>query len=403
MNILMVSANNSKVVKIGGKHIHQELLHRAWILSNDNVKIAYPVEINALFIRLKNKIDNIFLAPPKAFERYIDRVLSDLTKQIDKGVDTSIEIISAQDVLAAIAVKRVLLKRNIKIPVILTLHGYFAREVVNYGNFEEKSQTIIYDYCLAFEQEALSFVHGVICVDSRIRNYIRDVFGKIENTWVVFNSIDDDKFTPVNRLERENLKKQLNCDNDSLLAIVARRLVKKNGVINAVQALRSLVDKHQMKIEMLILGDGPESNHIESYIKEYNLSSSIRMLGAISHDEIDKYFKATDFNLVPSILSDDIEEATSLTMLEGMSCGNLVIASSIGGLKEVIKDNETGILVEQKSPEQIAKAILDLASNLAQRQAIGLSAHEYIKKNHGYRQHAERIKEIFKVVKREVV
>lgn len=91
----------------------------------------------------------------------------------------------------------------------------------------------------------------------------------------------------------------------------------------------------------------------------------------------------------------DVEEATSLSMLEGMACGKVVICSNIGGMKEVVKNGQTGILVPQKSPEDIAKAIGSIKRNPELRAEIGYNARKYVEENHGYISHAKKFIQIY--------
>ncbi|WDU83962.1 glycosyltransferase [Caloramator sp. Dgby_cultured_2] len=102
---------------------------------------------------------------------------------------------------------------------------------------------------------------------------------------------------------------------------------------------------------MYIIGDGIEKQNIISFINEHNLINYVKLLGPISHDKVYDFFKVSKIVLIPSIKSNLVEEATSLAALEGMACGKIVIASNIGGLKEIIVNNKNGYLFQQKTLE----------------------------------------------------
>ena len=95
-----------------------------------------------------------------------------------------------------------------------------------------------------------------------------------------------------------------------------RRLVPKNGVEYAIDAIKRISSS---KIKLLIVGDGPLMAEL---IKKSNDDDRIQLLGPVSYQEIDEYYKLSDIILIPSITSNNIQEATSL-MLEGMACGKL--------------------------------------------------------------------------------
>ena len=169
MNILIVSLDNSNNAKIGGKHIHQELLMRGWLESGNNVDIVYPKGMLWLIKKVFRKAFQLikFISPFK----YFYYAVSDDKRVIKKIILNELKtkkynFISVQDVVAALAVKEVFLNQNISIPVILTLHGYFSRESVNYGNFSKIDQEKVYNFAFNIEKEAIEFVKGIVTVDT---------------------------------------------------------------------------------------------------------------------------------------------------------------------------------------------------------------------------------------------
>lgn len=396
LNILLVSLDNSDNAKIGGKHIHQELLKRGWIECGHNVDIIYP---NGFFWFFKKVIRKVFQITKiiSDFNYFKYSVLSD-KKQIENKVYWAIksskyDFISVQDVVAAFAVKKILKNLNEKIPVVLTLHGYFARESVNYAHFSEKNQNRVLKFGLEIEKNAIEFVSGIITVDTRIKEYVCSNFkfnGPIE---MICNSIDNSRFFPVDFKQRSEIRKKLNLNSRENILLVARRLVKKNGVIYAVEAMNLLKNDfhvNELNLKLLIVGRGPEQAEIENYIISNNIEDCVKVVGLVEHKLIDQYYKCADIILMPSTLSNDIEEATSLSMLEGLACGKVVIASSIGGLKEVITNNVNGVLVPDKNPRQIADSIVKVLTNTNFKVGLEKNAFEYAEQNCGYLNHSKK-------------
>jgi len=122
------------------------------------------------------------------------------------------------------------------------------------------------------------------------------------------------------------------------------------------------------------------------------------LIGSVPHSEIHKYFKAVDVVLIPSITSHGVQEATSLAALEGMSCGKPVIVTNVGGLKEIVTNRRTGIIVPEKDPEAIATAIETILENPDVATIIGSNAREYVLKHHSYISYASRVLDIYKKV-----
>ncbi|HLC16849.1 MAG TPA: glycosyltransferase [Thermodesulfovibrionia bacterium] len=142
-------------------------------------------------------------------------------------------------------------------------------------------------------------------------------------------------------------------------------------------------------------GDGPEVKTLQRYCLDNDLSHNVIFLGTVHHERIDMYYKMADIVLLPSTRSDNIEEATSLAMLEGMICKKVVIATAIGGLKEIIKDNKNGLLIEDKNSQQIAEAIEKVYHNKNFYESLSTNAYNYALNNHGYISHAQKFIEFY--------
>lgn len=403
MRLLICSFDNSKAILIGGKHIHQELLQKGWQDLGHQVDYCYPIKqaIPSLLKRAKNKILWKLSASYQLqkYQNNINSRMAELKNSIKERIDKfDYDFISAHDVLAAKAAGEALKESKKTIPLILTVHGYFARETLNYGYYKKSISDKVYQNALQIEKDALNFSDKIIAVDSRIKNYLKDDLFYKKPIKVQFNAIDDSRFFPVSEKEKKELREKLKLAKDKKIILTARRLVKKNGVIYAVQAIDILINQlKRQDIILYIIGDGKERKNITNYIRQKKLDQHVILKGMVAHHEVDSYYKAADILLMPSTLSDGVEEATSLSMLEGLVCGLLVIASAIGGLKEVIKTGENGFLVPDKDPQAISQTISKIIDQPALAEKISQQAFSFAKKNHGYKEHAAAILDFFKL------
>ncbi len=401
MKILLVSSANSNQISIGGKTIHQQLLERGLLELGNEVVTAYPEPHGrSIWERLRNKIRRRF-NPDEAFRIYRDSLFNQeasIRRKVSSLLEkSSFDAISAQDPLSVVAVKNARKERRDSgdAAVVLTLHGYFAREVLNYGNFDPASAEKIKTLALGIESDAYAYADSVVTVDTRLSNYLVSDFNCKKPVNIVFNGIDDSRFYPVTEEEKQAFRERLRMGKDEYVAFVARRLVKKNGVIYALGAIQELAKRGRSDVTLYVAGDGPQKKELLAYVKFNGLEEMVRYLGEISHESIDAYYKAADFILMPSVRSDDVEEATSLSMLEGLACGKVVIASDIGGMKEVIVHRQNGYLVREKDTVGIAEAILSCITDRQEAGQIGKKACQYASENHGYLAHAEKFQSIF--------
>lgn len=389
MNIIIASIDNSEKVKIGGKHIHQELISDGLVKHKHNVKKLYfpgASIYKRIYRKILSKIGFI-----DTFDIYKLIVNNDIIKWFKREMakiekKNKIDIIISQDPLTTYAIGEYY-KNKISPPMYMTLHGYFTNEIINYNNFPAKRLIEMKKFGEKIEQSALNYVNGIVTVDSRIKKYIIEELNYKGPVEVLYNAIDTERFVCINIIEKTKIRAKLNMPKEKKIILVARRLVKKNGVNYALDAIKYIKNNN---ILLVILGDGPEEERLKEQCKRLDIQEKVIFKGAISHDVVDKYYKCSDILLMPSTKIDDIEEATSLSMLEGMACGLPVIASAIGGMKEVIKNGINGILVDDKSPEQIAKWIDKLLNNNQLYNNISKNAYEYCRKYHSYLIHAQK-------------
>ncbi|MCX7654205.1 MAG: glycosyltransferase family 4 protein [Fervidobacterium sp.] len=386
MRVAMVSSDNSKIVRRGGKHIHQDLLERGLRHIGVSVETFYPEVILSKFDFFKKllKTDPLSIFSKKK------RVIANTNRLLRffSNLQLSMfDLVHCHDVIAVQGVNH----ENI----ILTLHGYLAKEAVNYmgDKYSQKVKKEVHDFLADVEKSAMRKAKHIIVVDSRIKSYVIDELNySAENVTVLYNAIDTDLFTPVDEQEKIKLRQKLKIPVDAFIVLVPRRYVKKNGVLYAAEAF-SKIKSHDFFF--VFAGGGHLKKELEKLL-ENNKNKLI--LDSIPNETIHEYYKASDVVLIPSVSSDGVEEATSLSMLEGMACGKVTICSSIGGMKEVVKHSENGLLIEQASPKSIIESIIFVKENYASLETLRRNARNYVVKNHSYIEHAKKVYEIYQRV-----
>ena len=108
--------------------------------------------------------------------------------------------------------------------------------------------------------------------------------------------------------------------------------------------------------KLILVGDGPDRSECERLCRQLNLCNSIKFLG--KQDGLVEILNAADVFLIPSQ-----SESFGLAALEAMSCGIPVVSSSVGGLPELIRHNETGFIAEIGDINRMAKYVIDLLTN----------------------------------------
>jgi len=139
------------------------------------------------------------------------------------------------------------------------------------------------------------------------------------------------------------------------------------GIYVFVEALEEL-RKLRTDFSAILVGS-IEVQNLQTRLSESRAGSNVTLIGPVSKLDVLQYYSAADVFVLPSYL-----EGISSALLEAMSCGTPVIATNIGGNKEVVRDGVEGILVEPGKPKEIAAAMTRLLDDKALRQRLGASA-----------------------------
>lgn len=363
---------------IGGASTHIELLMS--VLQKSGVFLGL---INGNDIRVTTSARLLYicqriLEKDRARASYLTSALDRMTKRIKKIVtmDTDNLIIHCHDPLATCAALR---PKLAGVSVVQTVHGPWSKENQTAGN----SGGSLYNSLIQkIEKEAYAGADLLLPVDNGQSDIlIRDFGIEPHRIMVNENAVDVESLADA---EPVLVKK-----GDAPYFLVPRRLVPKNGVEFALRAFAQ-IDRHD--IELLIAGDGQLKGSLSTLAEDLGVSSKVRFLGGVSRDKIIPLMKGSKAIIVPSIPVNGVIEATSLAVLEAMACSVPVIGSSVGGIKDIIRDETCGILVQAGNATSIATAmkfVLDM--DPVRRSHIVTNAKKRVEESFGIPVWKERI------------
>lgn len=165
---------------------------------------------------------------------------------------------------------------------------------------------------------------------------------------------------------------------EELHLLVCGRLVAKKGHKSLLRALH-LIDQRKstgVRLTTTIVGEGPCMNELQALAGELGLKDRVIFRGHLPHEDqslVDAYRKADVFAL-PSITVNNEKEGIPGTLIEAMASGLPVISTRHAGIPEVVEHDVTGILVDEGHVEQLADAIVRLATDAAERRRLGQAA-----------------------------
>ncbi len=233
-------------------------------------------------------------------------------------------------------------------PFVLTQHNTFIEYDSIFDSVERLND-------LAVGKETLKEADKIITVSNATKDYVLSLGAKPGKIKVLHNGVDLVRFRPLNG-KREEMRRKLGIPQNSIVVLTVRRLVYKNGIDTLIESANIAVRKNP-KITFLVVGKGPDLNNVQIKIRQLGIENNFRLTGFVKDEDLPFYYNAADFFVLPSKSG----EGLPLVALEAMACGLPVIATNVGGIREILME-DYGKLVPSNQPELLAKAILEFSN-----------------------------------------
>lgn len=154
------------------------------------------------------------------------------------------------------------------------------------------------------------------------------------------------------------IRNRYSIPEDELVIFALGRIVLKKGFDLLIRALPE-VRKKVPQVKVIIGGDGSDLARLKTLATELGVSDIVKFPGTINRRDVPDYFHLCDLFVLPAIF-DPIGNVDGCpnVILEAMACGKPVVASGISAIPFVVKDGETGVLVEEKNIPQLTSALI---------------------------------------------
>ena len=292
-----------------------------------------------------------------------------LTK-ISKDIDIVIFYVGGANLLPPVLMAKALRKKVITSAIGLGSLGY--KKVHNNRLFSKgRAFSIILS---VMEKTIFSLSDRVIVESPSVINFLD--LGKYKQKLVTTGAryVDTELF---------QIKKELR-ERKNLVGYIGR-LEEGKGVMNFFEAIPLILEK-QDNLEFFLGGYGPLYDRIKERLRSNNLSRKVELMGWIPHDKVANYLNELKLLVLPSY-----SEGLPTIVLEAMACGTPVLATPVGGIPDVIKEGETGFIMENNSPKCFAENIVRVLE-CPDLDNVTKNARKLIKEKYTYEAAVERYK-----------
>jgi glycosyltransferase involved in cell wall biosynthesis len=212
-----------------------------------------------------------------------------------------------------------------------------------------------------------------VCPSKEIANEL-EIFGfDKDKIHIIPNGINTNSFAPAQPAVKSELKRALKLPLNGAIVIYSGRLENGKGIETLIEAWK-LVESNKIEtsLHLIIMGSGKLLNNLKEQAKTLN---NITFTGWKENKL--EYLKASDIFILPSL-----GEGMPNSLIEAMSCGLACISTDIGGIKELIKHNENGLLFEPGNEKALQDCIISLILGSNKTTLLGASARETILNNY---------------------
>ena len=176
---------------------------------------------------------------------------------------------------------------------------------------------------------------------------------------------------------------------DIVIGIV-KSLEDVYGIEFLISAFSLLKERKHNNIKLLIVGGGSQEKKLKKLVQDLKITNDTVFAGFIPNNEVPKYYNMISIAAVTSK-----EESFGVSAVEAMACEIPIVVTNVGGLKEVVINNKTGLVVPPEDPTSIANAIEKLLLNKSLSKKLGNSGREHVIKNYSLDQSIKNMLNIY--------
>ncbi len=246
--------------------------------------------------------------------------------------------------------------------VIHTIHGFA------FHDFMSSFKKNIYIY---LEKLSAKWTHGLVTVSNLNKKKVVDLgIAPIEKLKNIYSGIDLSLF--INE-KNDQFRKELNLDSSHLLLGSVGRLSHQKDPITMIEAF-FIVIKRFPNAHLALVGDGELRNEILIKIDQLQLNGKVHLTG--NRNNPWKIYYSLDLFIMSSIY-----EGLGRSITEALSCGVPVVCTSVEGVPEIVRDNETGILVPPKNSSALANGIIKSLNDMDNARKMAEEGRKFVNEN----------------------
>lgn len=277
--------------------------------------------------------------------------------------------------LAALRVGRLL-----GIPVVYEIRAFWEDAAADHGSAAEGS--LRYRLARALEGYVLRRVDAVTTICEGLRGELRTRGIPEQKITVIPNAVDAAGFGDPDQADTVGLARQLGLAGHPVIGFIGS-FYAYEGLALLLRALpRMLATRPALRL--LLVGGGPQEPQLKALAAQLGIAGQVVFAGRVPHEQVGRYYQLLDALVYPRLPMRLTDLVTPLKPLEAMAQQRLVIASDVGGHRELIEHGKTGILFPAGDADALADAVTGLLARPERWPALRLAARDYVERERNW-------------------
>ena len=277
-----------------------------------------------------------------------------------------------------------------RLPVVYEVRSFWEDAALEHGTATATGPR--YRVTRYLETRALRRAGAVTAISEGLR---RDIIARgiaSNKVTLVPNAVSIDQFSP-SRVVDKSLAARLGVVGMNVLGF-AGSFYSYEGLDLLLEALPKILEARP-NTKVLLVGGGPEEARLKVISEKLGLSNNVVFTGRVPHDEVGDYYQLIDILVYPRISGRLTELVTPLKPLEAMAQERIVLASDVGGHKELIEDRKTGYLFKAGDAEDLARRLLSILDHREDWPQIRASGREFVESERSWRSVVARYQDVY--------
>ena len=253
------------------------------------------------------------------------------------------------------AVPAIRVGRKLGIPVVYEIRAFWEDAAVDHGSTKENS--LRYKLTRTLETWAVKKADAVTVICEGLRSDLISRGIESSKITVIPNAVDIEQFSAGGKPDPE-LKMKLGLGGSRVLGFIGS-FYAYEGLDLLIAALPTIL-KQMPDVTVLLVGGGPQDRDLKQQVMALDLKNRVVFTGRVPHAEVSRYYDLIDVLVYPRHPMRLTHLVTPLKPLEAMAQGRLMVASDVGGHKELIQDGKTGMLFRAGDVNDLAKKVMAL-------------------------------------------